>query len=81
MDLKTLVKIRGTARASVTRIISKCRNILEQNLAEKEAELMIVFQNLKKKNQNDLKQINREVIMLLDEEELENDVIQCEQIE
>ena len=50
MDLKTLVKIRGTARASVTRIISKCRNILEQNLAEKEAELMIVFQNLRKKN-------------------------------
>ena len=81
MDLKTLVKIRGTARASVTRIISKCRNILEQNLAEKEAELMIVFQNLRKKKQNDLKQINREVIMLLDEEELENDVIQCEQIE
>ena len=34
-----------------------------------------------KKKQNDLKQINREVIMLLDEEELENDVIQCEQIE
>ena len=81
MDLKTLVKIRGTARASVTRIISKCRNILEQNLAEKEAELMIVFQNLRKKKQNDLKQINREVIMLLDEEELENDVIQCEQIQ
>ena len=52
MDLKTLVKIRGTARASVTRIISKCRNILEQNLAEKEAELMIVFQNLRKKNRD-----------------------------
>ena len=70
MDLKTLVKIRGTARASVTRIISKWENILEENSEEKEDELMIILQNLREK-QSDLKQMNREVIMLLDEEKLE----------
>ena len=72
MDLKTLVKIRGTARASVTRIISKWENILEENSEEKEDELMIILQNLREK-QSDLKYMNREVIMLLDEEELEID--------
>ena len=56
------------------------KNILEENLEEKEDELMIILQNLIKK-QSDLKQMNTEVIMLLDEEELENDVIQCEEIE
>ena len=76
MDLKMLVKIRGTARASVTRIISKWKNILEA----KEDELMIILQNLREK-QNDFKQMNREVIMLLDEEELENKAIQCDEIE
>ena len=70
MDLKTLVKIRGTARASITRIISKSKNILEENSEEKEDELMIILQNLREK-ESDLKQINREVITLLDEEKLE----------
>ena len=41
---------------------------------------MIILQNLREK-QSDLKQMNREVIMLLDEEELEDDAIQCEEIE
>ena len=76
MDLKMLVKIRGTARANVTRIISNWKNILEA----KEDELMIILQNLREK-QSDLKQMNREVIMLLDEEELENKAIQCDEIE
>ena len=40
MDLKTLVKVRETARASVTRIISKWKNILEENSEEKEDELI-----------------------------------------
>ena len=80
MDLKTLVKISGTARASITRIISKSKNILEENSEEKEDELMIILQNLREK-QSDLKQMNREVITLLDEEESENDAIQCEEIE
>ena len=70
MDLKTLVKISGTARASITRIISKSKNILEENSEEKEDELMIILQNLREM-QSDLKQMNREVITLLDEEELE----------
>ena len=72
MDLKTLVKFRGTVRASVMRIISKWKNILEENSEEKEDELMIILQNLREK-QSDLKYMNREVIMLLDEEELEID--------
>ena len=80
MDLKTLAKIRGTARASVTRIISKWKNILEENSEEKQDELMTISQNLREK-QSDLKQMNREVITLFDEEELENDAIQCEEIE
>ena len=41
---------------------------------------MVILQNLKEK-QSDLKQMNGEVIMLVDEEELENDAIQCEEIE
>ena len=53
---------------------------MEENSEEKKDELMIILQNLKEK-QSDLKQMNRDVIMLLDEEELENDAIQCEQIE
>ena len=80
MDLKTLVKFRGTVRASVMRIISKWKNILEENSEEKEDELMIILQNLREK-QSDLKQMNREVITLLEEEESENEAIQCEEIE
>ena len=53
---------------------------MEENLEEKEDELMIILKNLREK-QRDLKQMNREFIMLLDEEELENDAIQCEEIE
>ena len=41
---------------------------------------MIILQNLREK-QSDFKQMNREVIMLLDEEELENKAIQCDEIE
>ena len=58
MDLKTFVKVRGTARASVTRIISKWKNILEENSEERKDELMIILQNLREK-QSDLKQISR----------------------
>ena len=57
------VKIRGTARA---RIISKWKNILKENSEKKEDELMIILQNLREK-QSDLKQMNREVFVLLDE--------------
>ena len=53
------------------RIISKWENILEENSEEKEDELMVILQNLREKQSN-LKQMNREFIMLLDEEELEN---------
>ena len=55
---------------------------MEENSEEKKDELMIILQNLKEK-QSDLRQMNRvmNVIMLLDEEELGNDAIQCEQIE
>ena len=60
--------------------MSKWKNILEENSEEKEDELMIILQNLSEK-QSDLNQMNREVIMLLDKEELENDAIQYEEIE
>ena len=42
--------------------------------------MMIMLQNVREK-ESDLKQMNREAIMLLDEEELENDAIQCDEIE
>ena len=42
MDLKTFVKIRGTAREKVKRIVSKWKNILKENSEEKEDELMII---------------------------------------
>ena len=71
MDLKTLAKIHGTATARIKRIISKWENILEENSEEKEDELMVMLQNLREKQSN-LKQMNREFIVLLDEEELEN---------
>ena len=51
-----------------------------REFGRKEDELMIILQNLREK-QSDLKQMNREVITLLDEEESENDAIQCEEIE
>ena len=47
---------------------------MEKNSEEKEDELMIILQNSREK-ESDLKQMNREVIMLPDEEELENDTI------
>ena len=47
---------------------------MEKNSEEKEDELMIILQNSREK-ERDLKQMNREVIMLPDEEELENDTI------
>ena len=65
------VKIRGTDRASVTSIMSKWKTILKENSEGKEDELMIILKNLREK-QSDLKQMNREFIMLLDELELEN---------
>ena len=53
---------------------------MEENWEGKEKEFMIMLQNVREK-QSDLKQMNREAIMLLDEEELENDAIQCDEIE
>ena len=52
--MKALVTIRRTARASVTRIILRWKNILEENSEEKEDELMIILQNLREK-QSDFK--------------------------
>ena len=68
MDLKT---IRGTTRASVASIISQWESTLGANWEEKEDNLMIILQNSREK-QSDLKQMNREVIMQLDEEKLGN---------
>ena len=48
MDLKTLVKIQGTTRASVRRIISKWKNVLEENSEGKEDELMIILQKFER---------------------------------
>ena len=47
MYLKTLVKVHGTARASVVQIISNWKKILEKNSEEKEDELMMILRNLR----------------------------------
>ena len=52
-----------------------------RKLGRKRRSINDYIAKFEKKKQSDLKQMNREVIMLLDEEELENDAIQCEEIE
>ena len=51
-----------------------------RKLGRKRRSINDYIAKFEKKN-SDLKQMNREVIILLDEEELENDAIQCEEIE
>ena len=49
-----------------------------EEFGRKKYELMIILHNLREKQSN-LKQMNREIIMLIGEE-LENGAIQCEKI-
>ena len=69
-DLKRLKKVRGTTRARVSRLIARYQ----------EDKLMTILESLKDK-QSDLKKINRDIVELLSEDELENEVTQSDEID
>ena len=79
-DLKKLKKVRGTTRASVSILIAKYKDILQENYGDQEDELMAMLESLKDK-QSDLKKINRDIVELLSEDELENEVTQNDEID
>ena len=79
-DLKKLKKVRGTTRASVSRLIARYKDILQENYEDQEHELMAILESLKNKL-SDLKKINRDIVELLPEDELENEVTQSDEID
>ena len=79
-DLKKLKKVRGTTRASVSILIAKYKDIFQENYGDQEDELMAMLESLKDK-QSDLKKINRDIVELLSEDELENEVTQSDEID
>ena len=79
-DLKKLKKVRGTTRASVSRLIARYKDILQENYGDEEDKLMAILESLKDK-QSDLKKINRDIVELLSEDELENEVTQNDEID
>ena len=74
-DLKKLKKVRGTTRASVSRLTARYKDVLQENYGDQEDELMAILESLKDK-QSDLKKINRDIVELLSEDELENEATQ-----
>ena len=77
-DLKKLKKVRGTTRASISRLIARYKNILQENYGDQEGKLIAILESLKDK-QSDLKKINRDIAELLSEDELENEVTQSDE--
>ena len=79
-DLKKLKKVRGITRASVSRLIARYKYIFQEYYGDQEDELMAILESLKDK-QSDLKKINRDIVELLSEDELENEVTQSDEID
>ena len=79
-DLKKLKKVRGTTTASVSILIAKYKDIFQENYGDQEDELMAMLESLKDK-QSDLKKINRDIVELLSEDELENEATQNDEID
>ena len=79
-DLKKLKKVRGTTRPSVSRLIARYKDILQEKYGNQEDELMAILESLKDK-QSDLKKINRDTVELLSEDELENEVTPSDKID
>ena len=79
-DLKKLKKVRGATRANVSRLIGRYKDILQENPGCQEDELMAILESLKDK-QSDLNKINRGIVELLSEGELENEVTQRDEID
>ena len=74
-DFKKLKKVCGTTRASVSRLIVRYKEVLQENYGDQEDELTAMLESLKDK-QSDLNKINRDIVELLSEDEIENDVTQ-----
>ena len=56
-DLKKQKEVRGTTRASASRLIARYKDILQENYGYQEDELMVILDSLKGK-QSELKRIN-----------------------
>ena len=78
-DLKKLKK-RGTTRASVSKLIARYKDILQENYGDQEDELMTILESLKDK-QSGLKKRNGDEVELLSEDELGNEVTQSDEID
>ena len=52
VKLKKLKKVRGTTRASVSRLIARYKDILQENDGDQEGELMAILESLKNKQSN-----------------------------
>ena len=59
--------------------MARYEKILQENDRDQEDELIAILENLKDK-QSDLKQINRDIVQLLSEDESENEVTQSDDI-
>ena len=79
-DLKKLKKVRGITRANVSRLIARYKDILQENYEDQEDESMAILESLKDKL-SDLNKINRDIVELLSEDELENEVTQSDEID
>ena len=69
-----------TTRPSVSRLIARYEDILQEKYGDQEDELMAILESLKDK-QSDLKKINRDIVELLSEDELENEVTPSDKID
>ena len=65
-DLNKQKKVRGTTRASASRLIARYKDILQENYGDQEVELMVILDSLKGK-QSELKKINWDIVELLSE--------------
>ena len=73
-------KVRGTTKASVSGLVERYKDILQENYGDQENELMAILESLKDK-QSDLKKINKDIVELLSEDESENEVTQSDKID
>ena len=79
-DLKKLKKVREITRANVSGLIARYKDILQENYEDQEDESMAILESLKDKL-SDLNKINRDIVELLSEDELENEVTQSDEID
>ena len=67
-------------KASISGLVERFKDILQENYGDQENELMAILESLKDK-QSDLKKINKDIVELRSEDELENEVTQSDKID